>query len=119
MRNTSSLKLARGYIGKTVAVTVDRPFGSKHPKHGFVYEVNYGFVEGVIAPDGECLDAYILGLDQPVDSFSGICIAVVHREDDDDDKLVVVPDGLGLTDREILEVIDFQEKWFKSSIVRV
>jgi inorganic pyrophosphatase len=114
-----SLDLARKYIGEFVKVTIDRPLGSKHPKYGFVYEVNYGFVDGVIAPDGECLDAYVLGLTYPVDSFLGTCIAVVHREDDDDDTLVVVPNGLELTDREILEVVDFQEKWFKSSIVRV
>lgn len=41
-------------IGKTVKVTVDRPLGSVHPKYkNIVYPVNYGYVDGIIAPDGE------------------------------------------------------------------
>ena len=42
------------------------------------------------APDGEDLGAYILGVFEPLESFSGNCLAVIHRLDDDDDKLVVV-----------------------------
>ncbi len=41
-------------IGKTVTVTVDRPLGSYHPEHrDMYYPINYGYVEGIIAPDGE------------------------------------------------------------------
>lgn len=32
------------FIGQKVNVIVDRPLGSKHPKHGFTYEVNYGYI---------------------------------------------------------------------------
>ena len=32
------------YIGKTIKIKIDRKFGSKHPKHGFIYPVNYGYV---------------------------------------------------------------------------
>ncbi len=42
-----SLELAKKYLGKKVEVTMDRPLGTKHPKHGFMYEANYGFLEGV------------------------------------------------------------------------
>lgn len=97
---------------------MDRPLGSKHPKHGFVYEVNYGFVEGVEAPDGEDLDAYYLGVAAPLEKAKGVCIAIVHRSDDDDDKLVVVPEGMELTDEEILKQVHFQEQWFESEILR-
>ena len=31
------------YLEKTLEVKIDRPFGSKHPKHGFIYPVNYGY----------------------------------------------------------------------------
>ncbi|MDO8507445.1 MAG: inorganic diphosphatase [bacterium] len=106
------------YIGKEVEVVMDRPLGSKHPKHGFEYEVNYGYIPGVIAPDGEELDAYVLGVDKPLDKFTGEVIAIVHRLDDDDDKLVVVPKGTRLTDEEILNQTNFQEQFFKPTIVR-
>ncbi len=92
--------------------------GSTHPKHGFVYEVNYGFIKGIIAPDGEELDAYFLGTDVPLKEEKGIVIAIAHREDNDDDKLIVVPEGINFTDEEILTQINFQEKWFKTVIVK-
>lgn len=45
-------------IGRTVTVTVDRPLGSYHPEHkDMYYPINYGYVEGIMAPDGEEQDA--------------------------------------------------------------
>lgn len=108
----------KDYIGKEVEVVMDRPLGSKHPKHGFEYKVNYGYIPGVIAPDGEELDTYVLGVNKPLDQFTGEVIAIVHRLDDDDDKLVVVPKGTKLTDKEILKQTNFQEQFFKPTIVR-
>jgi inorganic pyrophosphatase len=113
-----SLQLAQGLLGQIVTVTIDRPMGSRHPKHGFVYPVNYGYVAGAIAPDGDELDAYVLGVDQPAESAEGVVIAVVHRRDDDDDKLVVVPEGVTLDDAEIKAAVDFQERFFASDVVR-
>ena len=38
-------------LGKMVKVIVDRPMGSYHPNHkDLYYPVNYGFIEGIIAP---------------------------------------------------------------------
>jgi len=108
----------KAYLGQKVDVVVDRPLGSKHPEHGFVYEVNYGYVPKTFAPDGEEIDAYVLGLDKPVENASGICIAIIHRTNDDDDKLVVTPDGEDFSDKEIEKLVEFQEKWFKHIILR-
>lgn len=109
---------ARRFIGKTVEVTVDRPLGSRHPEEGFLYPVNYGFLSNVPAPDGEDLDAYILGVFKPVESFTGRCIAVIRRSDDDDDKLVVAPAGKNYSDEQILALTEFQERFFQSSVTR-
>lgn len=112
-------KYAIKFLGETVRIEIDRPIGSKHPKHGFVYEVNYGFVPGTKAPDGEEIDAYLLGVNEPVEEFTGECIAVIHRKDDDDDKLVVVSESAKeISDEEILKAVNFQEKWFDSVIIR-
>jgi len=115
---SKSLELAKEQLGKTVVVTVDRQLGTKHPKWNFIYGVNYGYLEGVTAPDGEDLDAYILGVDVPVARFEGKAIAIVHRLKDDDDKLVVVPDGQEVSDEEIEKSTEFQEKFFEHIIVR-
>ena len=86
-----SLALSRRLLGQTVTLTIDRPLGSRHPRHGFLYGVNYGFVPGTLAPDGAELDAYVLGVSERLTTFSGLVSAVIHREDDDDDELVVLP----------------------------
>ena len=106
------------YIGNIVQVEVDRPLNSKHPKHSFVYPVNYGFVPNTISGDGEELDCYVLGIDKPIKNFTGRCIAVIHRTNDNDDKLIVVPEGENYTDEEIRELTNFQEQYFKIEIIR-
>lgn len=101
-------------IGAIVTVTVDRPSGSYHPEHkDMYYPVNYGYIEGIVAPDGEEQDAYILGVNKSVDTFTG----VVHRKNDIEDKWVVVPDGMIFSKDEIRKQIHFQEKYFDSEIV--
>ena len=106
------------FLQKTVTVTIDRPMASKHPKHNYFYPVNYGYIAGVLAPDGSDLDAYVLGVFKTVETFTGVCIAVIHRLDDDDDKLVVVPEGAVFSDDQIRAIVDFQERFFKSDIIR-
>ena len=118
MKETESLKLARKYLGKEAKVVFDRPMGTKHHKFGFVYEVNYGYIPNTPAPDGEDLDAFYLGADEPLRKAKEMCIAVVHRNDDDDDKLVVVADGCSPSDEEIMKLVHFQERFFDSEIVR-
>lgn len=116
---SKSLSLAKPYLGTEVEVIIDRPFGSKHPKYGFVYEANYGYISNTKAPDGEELDAYVLGVDDLITAFKGVCIAIIHRINDDDDKLVVIPKELGdMSDNEIRRATDFQERFFVSEIVR-
>ena len=109
---------ARTFIGKTVRVSIDRPLGSRHPDTGFVYPVNYGFLDDVPAADGDNLDAYVLGVHRPIESFSGRCIAVIQRADDDDDKLVVVPEGTEFSDAQIIATTEFQERFFRSTVLR-
>ncbi|MCX6752003.1 MAG: inorganic diphosphatase [Candidatus Nomurabacteria bacterium] len=106
------------YLGKIVSVKIDRPLHSKHPKFDWKYELNYGFIPGTMSPDGKELDVYVVGIDQPVDTFNGKCVAVIHRMNDDDDKLIVVPSQLELSDDEIRVATHFQEKFFKSEIIR-
>lgn len=105
-------------IGDVVTVTVDRPLGSFHPEHkDLYYPVNYGYIEGIIAPDGEEQDAYILGVNEPVETFTGKIIAIVHRADDAEEKWVVCPAEMSFTKAEITEQIKFTEQYFQSEII--
>ena len=106
------------YLNKTVTVKMDRPLGSKHPDWDLIYEVNYGYLPNTISGDGEELDCYVLGVNKPLDNFTGKCIAIIHRINDNDDKLIIVPDGMNFTDEEIRNLTNFQEKYFESIIIR-
>ena len=108
----------REYLNKIVKIKIDRPFGTKHPKHGFVYPLNYGYIPETISGDGEELDAYLLGVFDPVDEFEGKCIAIIKRTNDNDDKLIVVPDGKNYTDEQIEALTEFQERFFKHVVIR-
>lgn len=104
-------------LGRIVTVKVDRPMGSWHPEHtDLYYPVNYGYIEGIMAADGEEQDAYLLGVNEPVEEYTGKVIAVVHRYDDVEEKWVVVPEEYETTEGEIREKIHFQEKFFRSEI---
>lgn len=107
----------RDYLNKTIEVKIDRPLGSKHPKHGYIYPVNYGYVPNTISGDGEELDCYVLGVFEPVDEFKGKCIAIIHRINDNDDKLIVVLENRRFSKQEIEVLIEFQERFFKHEII--
>lgn len=104
-------------LGKFVTVTVDRPMGSYHPKHNDIYySLNYGYIPGIFAADGEEQDAYILGVTAPVKEFTGKVIAIVHRFDDVEEKWVVAPEGASFTREEIAKLVAFQEQYFHTEI---
>ena len=105
-------------LGMTVTVTIDRPLGSRHPMHeDIIYPINYGFIEGVIAPDGEEQDAYVLGVDLPIEQFTGKVIAIIHRLNDVEDKWVVAPENAVFSIDEIEQAVIFQEKYFEYKII--
>lgn len=104
-------------IGSMVQVKIDRPIGSCHPKDpDIVYPVNYGYIPGVMAPDGEEQDAYIVGVTEPVQEFFGKVIAIIHRFDDVEEKWVVAPIDSIFTKEEIMEQVAFQEQYFQIQI---
>ena len=106
-------------LGQEVCGVIDRPIGSKHPKYDDItYQVNYGYINELTAPDGKKQDAYFVGINKPMKEFKGVVIAIIDRIDDIEDKLVVAPLGLDYTDDEIEEAVHFQEQFFKHQIIR-
>lgn len=105
-------------IGELVKVIVDRPLGSYHPVYkDLYYPINYGYIEDAFAFDKEEQDAYILGVYEPIKEFTGVVIAVVRRLNDVEDKWVVAPVGVSYLKEEIVELIQFQEKYFRTEII--
>ena len=106
-------------IGSTVECTMDRPLGTYHPRFPDIYyPINYGYVNGVMAGDGAEQDVYVLGVDEPLETFTGKVIAVFHRHNDVEDSWIVAPKGMDFSDEEIMRQIHFQEKFFDGELYR-
>lgn len=108
------------WIGRDVTVVMDRPLGTRHPIYGFMYPLNYGYIPDTVSGDNEELDAYILGVDHSLETFTGKVIAIIHRLNDHDDKLIVASENEAYlySDEKIRELTKFQEQFFDSIIVR-
>jgi inorganic pyrophosphatase len=100
------------WAGRSVEVVIDRPLGSRHPRHPeLVMELNYGYLPGTRAPDGHPLDAYVLGADVPLERCTATVIAIVRRRDDIEDKVVTALSG-EWDEESIARATAFQESWF-------
>lgn len=108
-------QIIRDHLGKVVHIVVDRPIGYHHGD--IVYPVNYGYIPGLIAGDGEEQDAYILGISEPLSSFDGCVIGAVLRKNDSEDKLIVAPVGTVLSRMQIAGAVEFQEQYFDTDII--
>ncbi len=108
----------RGYLGKCVTIDIDRPLGYVHKKEAYtlIYPINYGYIPGVLGGDGEELDVYLLGVNEPVEAYTGRIIGIVHRENDVEDKLIMAPIGVTLTAEEMAESIRFQEQYYRGYV---
>lgn len=110
--------LIRKFMGKTVDVIIDRPIGFVHHTKGITlhYTVNYGYLPGVTGGDGEEQDVYVLGVDTPLQRFTGRIIGAIRRRDDNEDKLVAAPEGTVIHQNQIAEAVHFVEKYFDSKV---
>lgn len=105
-------------IGKQYHVKIDRKLGTSHPDHkDIVYPINYGYIPEIIGGDNEEQDAYIIGVNQPINEFDGILIGVIIRRDDNETKWIIAPSD-NFDDEEIMKEVEFQEKYFDSILLR-
>ncbi len=108
----------KSFLGERVVIGIDRPIGYVHKKESYAltYPVNYGYIPGVLGGDGEELDVYLLGVNEPVSEYECEIIGIVHRHNDVEDKLVGVPVGVRFTKEEIENAINFQEQYYDTEV---
>jgi 8-oxo-dGTP pyrophosphatase MutT (NUDIX family) len=75
---------------------------------GRAYGVNYADLEGLRGFQSGVRGAYIVGIDRPLRTFDGQCIAVLRRKDGGK-ILVLAPITQKLIETEIREALDFAE----------
>lgn len=108
----------KSYLGKTVKIGIDRPLGYVHKKekYSLTYPINYGYIPDVLGGDGEELDVYLLGVNEPVQEYKCRIIAIVHRHNDIEDKLVGAPLGISFSKEEVENAVHFQEQYYDSEV---
>ena len=102
----------------SVTIEIDRPIGYEHHKGSktLLYPINYGFIPGVLGGDGEELDVFLVGVDQPVSVYTGRIVGIVYRADDVEDKLIMAPEGVSFHAEEMARAVYFQEKYYQTTI---
>lgn len=115
-------RMSYDFLGKEVNVTIDRKIGDSHPQYpDMVYPINYGYIPNTKSGDGKELDVFIIDSKVPVETFKGKCIGIIQRINDEDDKLIVVDinNNKKYTEDEVLDIVNFQEKYFSSMVILI
>ena len=85
----------------TSTLIIDRPKGSRHPKvKEAVYPIDYGYLEGTTAADGEGIDVWVGSMRPPV--VTGVVCTVDQTKRDTEVKLL-----LGCTREEEKTILTF------------
>lgn len=116
---TAAAPIDQSAVGKRVHIVMDRPLGSTHPSHiDLVYPVNYGYVPGMRGGDGADQDVYLLGVREAVSECDAVVRAIFHRYNDREDKWIALPEGVEMSDDEMLDAIAFTERYFDGVLLR-
>lgn len=104
-----------------ITVKIDHPLGSTDEDNpSIVYPINCGYVERDydIGQNGELTrqKAYVLGVDVPLDEFTGVLTAVARRKDDANSVWIVVPENIHYTRQQLEEMIYFSEQYYDSFV---
>ncbi len=96
-------------LGKYVRVRVTNPIRSVNRQFGFVYQLNFGAIEGKKRYDSVSSGAYIMGINHPVRTFDGRVIAAIKRNDGSPTVYVVAPKSMRFISYQIEDAIAFAE----------
>ena len=97
-------------LGKYVRVRVTNPIRSVNRQFGFVYQLNFGAIEGKKRYDSVSSGAYIMGINHPVRTFDGRVIAAIKRADGSPTVYVVAPKSMRFISYQIEDAIAFGSK---------
>ena len=97
-------------LGKYVRVRVTNPIRSVNRQFGFIYQLNFGVIEGKKRYDSASSGAYIMGITHPVRTFDGRVIAAIRRSDGSPTVYVVAPKSMRFISYQIEDAVAFAEK---------
>lgn len=110
----------KALLGKTVNVIIEQKYGTLDQRSDGEMTVNCGFVsQPASIVDRELIDAYVVGVYQPCDTFTGTVIGLVCHEEDDRMHVLVAPLAVNVKKEDIIEQIGCVEQYYRSRLVLV
>ncbi len=111
--------IGRNHIGEKVTVVIDRPYGSFHPTlSDVVYPYNYGYIEQDLSKDELSFqDAYVIGVEEPLDKFTGYVIGIIYHKDDATSRWIVAPAGLSVDKDAIIQLLGIEEQFYETRFI--
>jgi inorganic pyrophosphatase len=104
--------ISKEYIGQTVTIIIDSQMGTKHPKLGYYFPINFGHIEN------SKIEALVIGVFKPIQKFTGKVIAILSENSESKAFLIVAPNGKTYTDEAILALTEFRNNIFDVKIIR-
>lgn len=115
---TMDYLLQNDVIGKTVTVVIDHPYGSFHPHRSDVqFALNYGYVLDGISGDGDIQNAYVYGIYEPLEEFTGVVVGIIYHKDDYQSRWVVASPLEKVEKEDIIQSVGFEEQYYDTMIV--
>ncbi len=91
------------YLGKNIKVTINK-------------NLNSGYFTDLKTPNNKYQNVYVIGVKKPIKEFEGKVIAIINRIDEIENILVVSYNNKKYTKEEILKLINYEDKKYKSKI---
>lgn len=104
-------------LGKEVTVVVDHPYGSAHLIYPDTdYPCNMGYVEDLVQEKELFQEAYIYGVNEPVETFKGKVIGIIYYKDDVISKWIVSKEE-NVNHQEVIDTIGPLEQYLDTKIL--
>lgn len=108
----------RSYLGKNVTVIVDRPYGSLDLRSDGEMTCNCGYVQQpVTMEDNDDIEARIVGIYEPRESFTGTVIGIIYHKEDSHMHLIVAPPAWTINRNEIITQIGMVEQYYHTRMI--
>lgn len=129
VENTSSLEelstnemeylIGRNMLGKTVTVIIDKHYGDYHPLlEDTQYPYNAGYIkEDITEEDKPFQDAYVIGVNENMDEFTGFVAGIIYHKDEESSKWIVAPIGMNVNHDEVIQLLGLEEQFHDSRFI--
>lgn len=111
--------LGRNMLGKTVTVIVERHYGDYHPTlQDTRLPYNAGYVkQDITEEDALFQDAYIIGVEENIDVFTGYVCGIIYHKDEENSKWIVAPIGMNVDYDDVIQLLGLEEQFYDSRFI--